>query len=38
MDMTGPISGDTNIAATIFDELFSTKPKAANELKMRKSN
>lgn len=31
--MTGPISGDTNIAATMFDALFSIKPKPANELR-----
>lgn len=33
IDMTGPINGDTNIAATIFDALFSTRPSAASELK-----
>lgn len=32
IDITGPISGDTNMAATIFGELFSTKPRAAKEL------
>lgn len=32
-DITGPISGDTNIAATIFGALFSINPSAANELK-----
>lgn len=32
IDMTGPISGDTNIAAVIFGALFSIKPNAANEL------
>lgn len=33
MDITGPIKGDTNMAATIFGELFSTKPNAAKQLK-----
>jgi hypothetical protein len=32
MDITGPINGDTSIAATIFDALFSTRPRAASEL------
>lgn len=32
MDITGPIRGDTNIAATIFEALFSTSPRAAKEL------
>lgn len=32
IDITGPISGDTNMAAVIFGALFSTKPKAAKEL------
>lgn len=35
MDITGPIRGDTNIAATMFDALFSTRPSAANELENR---
>lgn len=30
--ITGPIRGETNIAATIFGELFSTRPRAAKEL------
>lgn len=30
--ITGPINGDTNIAATIFEALFSTSPNAASEL------
>lgn len=34
--MTGPINGDTNIAAVMFGELFSIRPNAANEL-VRKS-
>jgi hypothetical protein len=33
IDITGPINGDTNIAATIFDALFSINPNAAKELK-----
>lgn len=33
IDMTGPINGDTSIAAVIFGALFSIRPKAANELK-----
>lgn len=33
IDITGPINGDTNIAAVIFGALFSIRPKAANELK-----
>lgn len=32
MLMTGPINGDTSIAAVIFGALFSTKPSAAREL------
>lgn len=32
IDITGPISGDTNIAAVILGALFSTKPSAAREL------
>lgn len=32
MDITGPIRGDTNIAATMFEALFSTSPRAAKEL------
>lgn len=32
IDITGPISGETSIAATIFGALFSTKPRAAREL------
>lgn len=32
MDITGPIKGETNIAATIFGALFSTNPRAAKEL------
>lgn len=32
IDITGPISGDTNIAAVIFGALFSIRPNAANEL------
>lgn len=32
IDMTGPIRGETNIAATIFGALFSTNPRAAKEL------
>lgn len=34
IDITGPISGETNMAAVIFGALFSTKPSAAKELKM----
>lgn len=30
--ITGPINGDTNIAATMFEALFSTSPNAASEL------
>ena len=30
--ITGPINGETNIAATIFEALFSTSPNAASEL------
>lgn len=33
--MTGPINGDTNIAAVIFGELFSIRPNAANELERK---
>lgn len=36
IDITGPISGETNIAATMFEALFSTRPKAARELKQKK--
>lgn len=32
MLMTGPINGDTSIAAVIFGALFSTNPSAAREL------
>jgi hypothetical protein len=32
MDMTGPMRGETSIAATIFEALFSTRPRAAREL------
>lgn len=32
IDITGPISGETNMAATIFGALFSTRPRAAKEL------
>lgn len=32
MDITGPMSGDTNMAATMFEALFSTSPSAAREL------
>lgn len=32
IDITGPINGDTNIAAVIFGALFSISPNAANEL------
>lgn len=32
MDITGPINGDTNIAAVIFGALFSINTSAANEL------
>lgn len=32
IDITGPIKGETNIAATIFGALFSTNPRAAKEL------
>lgn len=32
IDITGPIRGETNIAAVIFGALFSISPKAANEL------
>lgn len=32
IDITGPISGETNMAATIFGALFSTSPSAAREL------
>lgn len=35
IDMTGPISGDTNIAAVIFGALFSIKPNAASELQLK---
>lgn len=31
-DITGPINGDTNIAAVIFGALFSINPNAAKEL------
>ena len=37
MDMTGPMSGETNMAATMFGALFSTMPKAAKELQDTKS-
>lgn len=33
-DITGPISGDTNIAAVMFGALFSIRPKAAKELQL----
>lgn len=33
-DITGPISGDTNIAAVIFGALLSIRPKAAKELQL----
>lgn len=36
MDITGPISGDTSIAAVILGALFSTRPRAARELKDHK--
>lgn len=32
IDITGPIIGDTNIAATMFVALFSIKPSPAKEL------
>ena len=32
IDITGPIKGETSIAAVIFGALFSTNPSAANEL------
>lgn len=32
IDMTGPIKGETNIAAVIFGALFSINPRAAKEL------
>lgn len=32
IDITGPMSGETNMAATMFDALFSTRPRAAKEL------
>ena len=35
IDMTGPINGDTNIAAVILGALFSISPKAASELKRK---
>lgn len=35
IDITGPMSGETNIAATILEALFSTKPNAASELKLK---
>lgn len=36
IDITGPISGETNMAATIFGALFSTSPSAARELQEEK--
>lgn len=33
--ITGPISGETNIAAVIFAELFSMRPNAANALQIK---
>lgn len=35
MDMTGPMRGETNMAATMFEALFSTRPNAARELKQK---
>lgn len=32
MDITGPINGDTNMAAVMFGALFSISPSAAKEL------
>lgn len=32
IDITGPINGETNMAAVIFGALFSTSPNAAKEL------
>lgn len=32
IDITGPMSGDTSMAATMFEALFSTRPNAAREL------
>lgn len=32
MLITGPINGDTNIAAVMLGALFSTRPSAAKEL------
>ena len=32
MDMTGPINGDTSMAAVMFGALFSMRPRAAKEL------
>lgn len=32
IDITGPIKGETSIAATMLDALFSTRPRAASEL------
>lgn len=32
-DMTGPISGETNMAAVMFGALFSINPSAAKALK-----
>lgn len=38
MDMTGPMSGDTSIAAVMLGALFSTRPRAAKELKKPQTN
>jgi hypothetical protein len=37
IDITGPMSGDTSIAATIFEALFSINPRAAKELEAKKN-
>lgn len=36
MDITGPMRGDTSIAAVMLGALFSTRPRAAKELNDRK--
>lgn len=38
IDITGPINGETNIAAVIFGALFSISPSAANELFHQNTN
>lgn len=38
MDITGPMSGETSMAAVIFGALFSIRPSAASELETKHRN